>query len=85
MRMEFADDIADGARGFLVLRAGGESQLAHGVHDTALYRLQAIAQMRQRSIQNDVHRVVKVGAFGEGLERFLLYTFEIEFLIFHVR
>jgi hypothetical protein len=44
VRMELADHIADGARRFLVLGAGREGKLAHGVDDAPLHRLQAVAQ-----------------------------------------
>jgi hypothetical protein len=36
--MELADDVADGARGFLRLRARGEAEIAHRVNDAALDR-----------------------------------------------
>ena len=42
--MELADDVADGARGFLVLGAGREAELAHRVDDAALHGLQAVAE-----------------------------------------
>ena len=66
VRMEFADDVADRARRLLVLRARGEAELAHGVDDAPLHRLQAVAQTRQRAIQDHVHRVIEIGALGEG-------------------
>ena len=81
--MELADDVADGARGLLVLGAGRQPELAHGVDDAALHGLQAVAKMRQRAIEDHVHRVVEVGALGKGLERLALDAFEIELLIFH--
>ena len=83
MRMEFADHIADGARGLLVLGAGGQPELAHRVDDAPLHGLQAVAEVRQRAVEDHVHRVVEVGALGEGLQRLLLDAFEIEFLVFH--
>ena len=83
VRMVLADDVADGTRGLLVLVGGGETQLAHRVDDAALHGLQAVAERRQRAIENDVHRVVEVRLLGEGLERLLLDALEIQLLIIH--
>ena len=81
--MELADHVADGARGLLVLGAGGEPELAHRVDDAPLHRLQAVAERRQRAIEDHVHRVVEIGALGEGLERLALDALEIQLLVFH--
>ena len=81
--MELADHIAHGARGFLVLGARGEPELAHGIDDAPLHGLQAVAEVGQRAVEDHVHRVVEIGALGEGLQRFLLDAFEIQLLIFH--
>ncbi|GBE09914.1 hypothetical protein BMS3Abin12_00466 [bacterium BMS3Abin12] len=67
--MELADDVADGARGLLVLGGGVEAQFRHGVDDAPLHRLEAVAHMRQGAVQDHVHRVVEVRLFGEDLER----------------
>ena len=83
VRMKLADDIADGARRFLVLGARREAELAHGVDDAPLHGLQAVAQVRQRPVQDHVHRIVEVGALCEGLQGLLLDAFEIQFLVFH--
>ena len=64
MWMELADHVADGPRGFLRLGAGAKSQLAHGVDDPALHRLEAVAEEGQCAIQHDVHRVVEIRALG---------------------
>jgi hypothetical protein len=66
-----------------VLRARRQAELAHGVGDAALHRLQAVSQVRQRAIEDHVHRVIEVGALREGLERLPFDAFEIQLLIFH--
>ena len=81
VRMELAEDIPDGARGLLVLGDRRQPELAHGVHDAPLYRLQPVAECRQRAIENDVHRVIEVGLLGEGAQRLALDAFEVQFLI----
>jgi len=68
---------------FLVLVGGGEAQLAHGVDDAALDRLQPVAERRQSAIENNVHRIVEVRLFGECAQGLLLNTLEIQFLIVH--
>ena len=68
VRMELADHVADRARRLLVLGAGGEAELAHRVDDAALHGLQAVAELRQRAIEDHVHRVVEVRLLGEGRE-----------------
>jgi len=81
VRMEFADHVTDGARGFLVLLPGREAELAHRIDDAALHRLQSVGQARQRAVEDDVHRIVEVRLLGEGAQRLLLYAFEIEFVL----
>ncbi len=56
--MVFTQHVAHGTGGFFKLRAGVEAQFRHGVHDTPLHRLQAVADKRQRTIHDDVHGVV---------------------------
>src|SRR5256885_15499802 len=80
--MELAEDIPDGARGLLVLGARRQPELAHGVHDAPLYRLQPVAECRQRAIENDVHRVIEIGLLGEGAQRLALDAFENQELNF---
>jgi hypothetical protein len=83
VRVEFADDVADRAGRLLVLRARREAELAHGIDDAPLHGLQAVAQRRQRPIQDHVHRVIEVGALRKGLEGLPFDAFEIQLLIFH--
>ena len=65
MRMEFADHIAHRTRRFFVLGAGGEPEFAHRVHDAPLHGLQTVAEVRQRTVEDHVHRIVEVRAFRE--------------------
>ena len=65
MRVEFTEHVTDGTRRFLVLGVSVQAQLAHGVNNTPLYGLEAVADMRQGPIHDDVHGVVEVGLFGE--------------------
>ena len=83
MRMEFADDVADRARRLLGLRRRRQAQFAHRVDDAALHRLQPVADLRQRAIENDVHRIVEVGLLGVFLERLLFDAFEIQRNVLH--
>ena len=46
VRVELADHIADGTRGFLVLGDGREPELAHRVDDASLHGLEPIADRR---------------------------------------
>ena len=62
--VEFAEDVADGARRFFVFGAGVESELAHGVEDAALHGFEAVAKTRQGSVEYYVHRVIQVGVLG---------------------
>src|SRR5690606_7483831 len=73
-----ADDVADRPRGLLVLGAGIQAQLAHRVDDAALDRLQAVADVGQRPVEDDVHRVVEVGLLRERTKRDLLDGLELE-------
>jgi hypothetical protein len=76
VRVELADHVADGARGFLGFGRGVEAQLAHGVDDAALHRLQPVAEEGQGTIEHHVHRIVEVGALGVLVQRDLFEAVE---------
>ena len=65
MGVKLAEHVTDGTRRFLVLGVCVQPQLAHGVDDTPLYRLEAVANVRQGPVHDHVHGVVEVGLFGE--------------------
>ena len=69
VRMEFAEHVAHGARRFLVLAGGAEPEFRHRVNDAPLHRLETVADVRQRAIEDDVHGVVQVRLLGERGER----------------
>ena len=79
--MKLANDIANGARRFLVLLPGGQAKLTHGIGNASLHRLQAVADLRQRAIQNDVHRIVEVGLLGIFLQRLSFDAFQIKLIL----
>ena len=60
VRMKLADDVADRARRLLRLRVRTEPQLRHRVDDAALHGLESVGDMRQRAVEDDVHRIVEV-------------------------
>jgi len=64
VRVELADHVADGARGLLVLGGTAQPQFVHRVDDAPLHRLQAVADVRQRAVEDHVHRVVEVRLLG---------------------
>ncbi len=68
--------VTHGTGRFLVLGEGRESQLAHGVDDAALYRLETVADVRQGAVHDDVHGVVEVGLLGEGVQWLTLHPVE---------
>ena len=68
MGVELAQDIAHGARRLLVLGGGGQAQLGHGVEDAPLHRLEAIPQVRQGAVEDDVHGIVQVGLLAEDMQ-----------------
>ena len=76
VRVVLADHVADGARGFLRLRARIEPELAHREDDAALHRLEAVAEERQGAVEHDVHRIVEVGALGVLAQRNLFEAVE---------
>ena len=63
VRVVFTDYVTDHTGGFLVGLVPVVAQLAHGVEHTAVYWLQAIARIRQRTPDDHAHRVVEVGLF----------------------
>ncbi len=79
MGMELAEHVTDGTCRLLVLGIGIEPQLAHGVDDATLHRLQAVADMRQGTVHDHVHGVVEVGLFGEVSQRAAFYAVQAEF------
>ena len=62
--MKFAEHVAYGTRGFGKLGLAAEVQLAHGKDDAALDGFEAVGDVRERAVVDDVHGVVEVGAFG---------------------
>ena len=60
VRVVFADDVADDARGFLVGLVPVVSELAHGVQDAAVHGLQAVAHVGQRAADDHAHGVVEI-------------------------
>ena len=80
--MEFAQYITHGTGGFLVLGAGLQPQFGHGIDNTPLHRFKPIANGGQGPVHNDVHGVVQVGLFREGLQGLALHPFKIHFNCF---
>ena len=60
VRVVLAHDLADDRRALAVRRAGREAHLAHRVEDAAVDRLEAVADVGQRALDDDAHRVVEV-------------------------
>ena len=83
MRMELADNVTDGARGLRILGVCPEAQLVHGVNDAALHGFQAIADMRQCPVIDDIHRIVKICALGVFNQRYL-FDITIQMGIAHI-
>ena len=61
VRMVLADHVADDASRLLVGLVVVVAKFAHGMQHTSMYRLQAIADIRQGSPDDDAHRVVEIG------------------------
>ena len=79
MGMELADDITDSARRFLELGRRFQAQLAHRIHDTPLYRLEAVSHMGQRPVEDDVHGIIQVSLFRILFERHLFDAVAVNF------
>ena len=67
MRVKLADHIAHGARRFFEFGRGLEAEFRHRVDDPALHRLQAVADMRQGAVEDDVHGIIQIRLLGVGL------------------
>ena len=70
VRVVLAEDVADRpgrllVPGCAVSCAGPEPQLAHGVEDPALHRLEAVRDVRNRPVRDEVHRVVEEDSVRE--------------------
>ena len=61
VRMVLADHVADDASRLLVGLVVVVAEFAHGIQHASMYRLQAIANIRQGSSDDDAHRVVEIG------------------------
>ena len=62
--VELAYHVADGTGGFLELRRRLQAQLGHGVDDTSLHWLEAVAEIRQGAVVDDIHRIVEISLLG---------------------
>ena len=60
VRVVFAHDVADDGRGFDVFFVPGIALFVHGKQHAAMYRLQAVARVRQGTADNHAHRVIKI-------------------------
>ncbi len=70
--------VTHGTGGLLVLGQRRQTQLAHGVDDAPLHGLEAVTDMRQGPIHDDVHGVVQVSLFGKGAHWLALYPVQTE-------
>ena len=68
VRVEVAHDVADHARALREAAIGAVSAVVHGVQHTPVNRLEAVANIRQSTADNDRHRVVQVGPLHFGIE-----------------
>ncbi len=65
VRVELAQHVTHGTRRLLVLAGRRQPQLGHGIDDAPLHRLEAVADVRQGPVENDVHGIIQVGLLGE--------------------
>ena len=85
VRMVAAEHITDGRCRLAVGLIRGQAVLVHGVQDAAVYRLEAVAHIRQRAADNNTHCIVDITflhlAFEIDLHDFLLFVFLTHILI----
>ena len=85
VRMIPAEHITDGRCRLAVGLVRGQTVLVHRVQDAAVYRLEAVAHIRQRAADNNTHCIVDVAflhlAFEIDLHDFLLFVFLTHILI----
>ena len=70
--VELAEYVADGAGGLLELGRRREPKLGHGIEDAPLHGLEAVADVGQGAVQDDVHGIVQVRLLAEDMERHAL-------------
>ena len=63
MRVVLTDNVTDYTGRFFVRLVVVVAHIVHGVQATAVYRLEAVAHVRQGSTDDDRHGVIHVGAF----------------------
>ena len=63
MGMVLTNDITDHTCRLLIRLVVVIRQDVHSVHHTAMYRLEPIAHIRQRTRYNDAHRIIQIGLF----------------------
>ncbi len=78
VRMVFTQHVTHGAGRLLVLGAGRQPQLTHGVNNPPLHGLEAVADVRQGAIHDHVHGIVEVGLLGKGRQRATLYAIQAQ-------
>lgn len=76
--MVLTEYVTHGTGRLLVLGEGGEPQLAHGIDDAPLHGLEAVADMGQGPVHDDVHGVVQVSLLGKGAHGLALYPVQTE-------
>ena len=67
--MELAQHVADGEPRFLIFRRRRQAELRHRIDDAPLHRFEAVADVRQRPVEDHVVGLVEIGLLGEDPER----------------
>ena len=60
MRMIFTQNFTDDTRRFLIGLVRAHASFLHGVQNTAMYRLQAVTDIRQSTRNDYAHRIVNI-------------------------
>ena len=85
MRVKFTQHIPDRACGFFVLGTGRQAKFGHRVNNPALHRFEAVTNMRQGAIKNDIHGIIQVRLFGKTAQGLLLDTLVVQLQVIRHR
>ncbi|MNT09405.1 hypothetical protein D3C72_1441860 [compost metagenome] len=68
MGVELTHDVADDAGAFLERSIGPEPHLAHGMNDAPMHRLQAVADVRKRTMHDGRQGIGEITLFQRRLQ-----------------
>ena len=74
MRVILTHDFTDDVGALAVASSRAQTRLVHAVENAAVHRLQAVADIRQRAVDDNAHGIAQVAVFHDVFDSAALYN-----------